>query len=82
MLAGAGAHLDRASAVFEAMLEGQAAQERAGILKQNTIGPQLELVRRFAVFTNQYPRRRAVQAQQRRPAFTDRPVPDPATIDL
>jgi ribosomal protein S12 methylthiotransferase accessory factor YcaO len=47
MLAGAGAHLDLASAVFEAMLEGQAAQ-----------------------------------AQQRRSAFTDRPVPDPATIDL
>jgi hypothetical protein len=82
MPARAGAHLDLASVVFKAMLEGWATQQRARVLNQNTIGPQLELLRRFAVFTNQYPRRRAVQAQQRRPAFTGRPVPDPATIDL
>jgi integrase/recombinase XerD len=48
-------HLDPASAVFEAMLEGWATQQRARFLKDNTIGPRLELVRRFAVFTNQYP---------------------------
>src|ERR1039458_3298384 len=48
-------HLDPASAVFEAMLEGWATQQRARFLKVNTIGPRLELVRRFAAFTNQYP---------------------------
>jgi hypothetical protein len=48
-------HLDPASAVFDAMLEGWATQQRARFLKDNTIGPRLELVRRFAVFTNQYP---------------------------
>jgi integrase/recombinase XerD len=48
-------HLDPASAVFEAMLEGWATQQRARFLKDNTIGPRLELARRFAVFTNQYP---------------------------
>ena len=48
-------HLDPASAVFEAMLEGWATQQRALFLKDNTIGPRLELVRRFAAFTNQYP---------------------------
>ena len=30
-------------------------QQRARFLKDNTIGPRLELVRRFAAFTNQYP---------------------------
>ena len=48
-------HLDPASAVFEAMPEGCATQQRARFLKTNTIGPRLELVRRFAAFTNQYP---------------------------
>lgn len=48
-------HLDPASAVFGAMLEGWATQQRARFLKANTIGPRLELVRRFAAFTNQYP---------------------------
>ena len=47
--------LDPASAVFEAMLEGWATQQRARFLKDNTIGPRVELVRRFAAFTNQYP---------------------------
>ena len=37
------------------MLEGWARQQRARFLKQNTIGPRLDLVRRFAAFTNQYP---------------------------
>jgi integrase len=37
------------------MLEGCATQQRARFLKANTIGPRLELVRRFAAFTNQYP---------------------------
>jgi len=48
-------HLNPASAVFEAMLEGWATQQRARFLKDSTIGPRLELVRRFAAFTNQYP---------------------------
>jgi integrase/recombinase XerD len=48
-------HLDPASAVFKAMPEGWATQQRARFLKDNTIGPRLELVRRFAAFTNQYP---------------------------
>ena len=30
-------------------------QQRARFLKANTIGPRLELVRRFAAFSNQYP---------------------------
>ena len=38
-----------------AMLDGWATQQRARFLKDNTIGPRLELVRRFAAFTNQYP---------------------------
>jgi hypothetical protein len=48
-------HLDPAAAVFEAMLEGWATQQRARFLKDNTIGPRVELVRRFAAFSNQYP---------------------------
>lgn len=49
-------HLDPASAVFEAMLEGWKTQQRARFLKVNgTIQPRLDLVRRFAEFTNQYP---------------------------
>jgi site-specific recombinase XerD len=55
MLARGVVHLDPASAVFEAMLEGWATQQRARFLKGNTIGPRLVLVRRFAAFTNQYP---------------------------
>jgi integrase/recombinase XerD len=48
-------HLDPASAVFEGMLEGWVTQQRVRFLKDNTIGPRLKLVRRFAAFTNQYP---------------------------
>jgi integrase/recombinase XerD len=55
MLAAGVAHLDPASAVFEAMLAGWATQQRARFLKDSTVGPRLELVRRFAAFTNQYP---------------------------
>ena len=55
MLADGVLHLDPASAVFEAMLAGWATQQRARFLKVNTIEPRLELVRRFAAFTNQYP---------------------------
>ncbi len=49
-------HLDPASAVFEAMLEGWARQQRTRFLKQDsTIKPRLSLVRRLATFSNQYP---------------------------
>ena len=49
-------HLDPASAVFEAMLEGWARQQRTRFLKpDSTIKPRLSLVRRFAAFTGQYP---------------------------
>jgi len=45
MLADGVVHLDPSSAVFEATLEGWARQQRARFLKDNTIGPRLELVR-------------------------------------
>jgi hypothetical protein len=49
-------HLDPASAVFEAMLEGWKTQQRARFLKaEGTIKPRLDLVRRFGEYTNQYP---------------------------
>jgi integrase/recombinase XerD len=49
-------HLDPAPAVFEAMLQGWATQQRARFLKESgTIQPRLDLVRRLARFTNQYP---------------------------
>ena len=49
-------HLDPASAVFEAMLEGWARQQRTRFLKwDSTIKPRLSLVRRLATFSNQYP---------------------------
>lgn len=48
-------HLDPERAVFEAMLEGWEAQQRARFLKDATIVPRLRLVRRFAGFTGQYP---------------------------
>ncbi|MGB7795429.1 MAG: hypothetical protein WBL53_04085 [Pseudonocardiaceae bacterium] len=55
-LVGGVVHLDPASAVFEAMLQGWATQQRARFLKEvGTIQPRLDLVRRFARFTNQYP---------------------------
>jgi integrase/recombinase XerD len=49
-------HLDPEPAVFEAMLTGWATQQRARFLKADgTITPRLDLVRRFARFSNQYP---------------------------
>ena len=56
VLANGVVHLDPATAVFEAMLEGWKTQQRARFLKADgTIKPRLDLVRRFAEFTNQYP---------------------------
>ena len=49
-------HLDPASAVFEAMLQGWTIQQRARFLKAaGTIGPRVDLVRRLARFSDQYP---------------------------
>jgi integrase/recombinase XerD len=49
-------HLDPATAVFEAMLEGWKRQQQTRFLKwESTVKPRLSLVRRFAVFTGQYP---------------------------
>jgi hypothetical protein len=48
-------HLDPASAVFEAMLEGWARQQRVRFLKKDTIRGRIDLVRRLAVFSNEYP---------------------------
>lgn len=49
-------HLDPGPAVFEAMLEGWSRQQRSRFLRADaTIKPRLEVVRRFARFSNQYP---------------------------
>ncbi|MER5387636.1 tyrosine-type recombinase/integrase [Saccharopolyspora sp. NPDC002686] len=48
-------HLDPAPAVFEAMLEGWTRQQRVRFLKGDTIKPRVDLVRRLADFSNQYP---------------------------
>ncbi|WP_435286086.1 tyrosine-type recombinase/integrase [Streptomyces bacillaris] len=49
-------HLDPEPAVFEAMLDGWARQQRTRFLDEDgTIKPRLSVVRRFAEFTNQYP---------------------------
>jgi len=48
-------HLDPAAAVFEAMLEGWARQQRVRFLKADTIKRRTDLVRRLASFSNQYP---------------------------
>jgi site-specific recombinase XerD len=49
-------YLDPAPALFEAMLEGWKTQQLSRFLKwKGTIKPRLELVRRFAAFTNDYP---------------------------
>jgi hypothetical protein len=56
VLASGVVHLDPASAVFEAMLEGWETQQRSRFLKVGgTIKPRLDLVRRFAEYANQYP---------------------------
>src|SRR6266545_4378017 len=49
------AHLDPARAVFDGMLDGWEAQQRARLLSEHTIGARLAVVRRFAAFTNEYP---------------------------
>jgi integrase/recombinase XerD len=49
-------HLDPAPAVFEAMLDGWSRQQRSRFLRADaTIKPRVEIVRRFARFSNQYP---------------------------
>jgi site-specific recombinase XerD len=48
-------YLDPAPAVFEAMLEGWALQQRTRFLKDTTVDSRLRLVRRLAGFSNQYP---------------------------
>ncbi len=47
--------LDPARAVFDGMLTGWCAQQRSRMLNEVTIGSRERLVRRFAVFTNEYP---------------------------
>ena len=49
------AHLDPESAVFEAMLEGWTRQQRVRFLTAATIRARIQLVRRLAEFSNQYP---------------------------
>ncbi|MEU4154689.1 phage integrase N-terminal SAM-like domain-containing protein [Streptomyces sp. NPDC026659] len=56
MLADGVVHLDPETAVFEAMLEGWAREQRARFLDwDGTIKPRLALIRRFSDFTNEYP---------------------------
>jgi hypothetical protein len=56
VLASGVVHLDPESAVFEAILEGWETQQRARFLKVGTtVKSRLDLVRRFAKYSNQYP---------------------------
>lgn len=48
-------YLDPAPAVLGAMLDGWVLQQRARFLKDSTIDSRVELVRRLAEFSNQYP---------------------------
>jgi integrase/recombinase XerC len=48
-------HVDPASAVFEAMLQGWRRQQSARFLKEPTIGARLRLIRRLEAFTGLYP---------------------------
>jgi integrase/recombinase XerD len=48
-------YLDPAPAVFEAMLDGWAVQQRCRLLKPGTVSGRLDLVRRVKEFSNQYP---------------------------
>lgn len=48
-------HLAPEEAVFEAMLEGWATQQRSRLLARDTLLPRIQLIRRFAKFTNSYP---------------------------
>ncbi|WP_419423140.1 tyrosine-type recombinase/integrase [Rhodococcus opacus] len=49
------AHSGPESAVFEAMLEGWASQQRTWFLKSATIDSRTRLIRRIAKFVNEYP---------------------------
>ncbi|MDJ0363268.1 site-specific integrase, partial [Rhodococcus sp. H29-C3] len=49
------AHLDPKTAVFEAMLDGWARQQRARFLKPETIAGRELKIRRMTEFTNDYP---------------------------
>lgn len=55
MLASGVRHLDEATAVFEAMLQGWERQQRSRFLRTETIAPRMRLLRRFAEFTDQHP---------------------------
>lgn len=55
VLASGVAHLDPASVVFAAMLDGWALQQRTRFLKATTIESRLSLMRRIAAFVNEYP---------------------------
>src|SRR5436309_14444561 len=55
MLVDGVAYLDPASAVFEAMVEGWARQQRTRGLAATTVGSRLGLVRRLYGFSNLYP---------------------------
>jgi site-specific recombinase XerD len=55
LFAGGVAHLDPASAVFEAMLDGWARQQRVRFLKAHTITSRLKLVRRLRESCGRYP---------------------------
>jgi site-specific recombinase XerD len=48
-------HLDPATAVFEAMLQGWTLQQRTRFLKAETISSRIRLARRVAEFVNEYP---------------------------
>jgi site-specific recombinase XerD len=55
MLGAGVAHLDPPSAVFAAMLEGWATQQRTRFLKASTVRARIDLISRFAEFSNEYP---------------------------
>jgi integrase/recombinase XerC len=55
VLAAGVVHLDPQTAVFEAMVEGWARQQRSRLLAEGTVGKRVRLVRRFAEFTSEYP---------------------------
>jgi site-specific recombinase XerD len=48
-------HVDQAAASFAAMISGWELQQRSRFLKASTIGARRDMVRRFGVFTNEYP---------------------------
>jgi len=71
------AHLDPSAAVFNAMLDGWATQQRTRFLKASTVTARVDLVRRFAEFSNEYPwqwRPAEVEAFFDALRFGDRPL--------